>query len=263
MNPVLEEIYRTGRCVDLAGQERRVCGAVPREEALILQNMVRFVKAKTTLETGVSFGLSTLAICDALSESRASADSAESRQSAIDNRQSRIPSGLRHYGIDREQTASVGGAALASLKRAGLDSCFELLEGPSHLMLPKLVEKGVVLDLGFIDAWHTFDYTLLDFFYIDKMLRPGGVVLLHDRSWPSKRKVIRFIKTHRRDKELPVGPAHRTFPRWLRHLAAASWHWLRGAPFGIVLSAVVNRPEIAAFLKLESFEPDYRFFRNF
>ena len=66
MNPVLEDIYRTGKCLDLAGKERKVTGAVPREDALILQEMVRFVKAKTTLETGVAFGLSTLAICEAL-----------------------------------------------------------------------------------------------------------------------------------------------------------------------------------------------------
>ncbi len=189
MNPVLEDIYRTGKCVDLTGKERKVTGAVPREDALILQEMVRFVKAKTTLETGVAFGLSTLAICEALQS-----------ETPIANRQSPITSGVKHYGVDPEQNTVHGGAALASLERAGLDSVFVVLEGPSHLMLPGLLERGVKLDLGFIDGWHTFDYTLLDFFYIDKLLRPGGVVLLHDRSWPAKQKVIRFILTHRRYK---------------------------------------------------------------
>ena len=267
MNPVLKDLYRTGKCVDLAGHERKVTGSVPREDALILQEIVRFVKAKTTLETGVAFGLSTLAICEALVGSEPSADgadSAESEQSPIGNRQSKIPEGVHHYGVDPEQNTVHGGAALANLKRAGLDSAFELLEGPSHLLLPKLLEKGVVLDLAFIDGWHTFDYTLLDFFYIDKMLRPGGVVLLHDRSWPSKQKVIRFIMTHRRYKELPVRTATRPgFFKWLRRVITAKFHWLGGAPFGIVTSAIANRPEIAAFLKLETFEPDHRFFRNF
>jgi predicted O-methyltransferase YrrM len=303
MNPVLEDIYRTGKCFDLAGKERKVTGAVPREDALVLQEMVRFVKAKTTLETGVAFGLSTLAICEALKERRPSTDSADytdsgtvrgenwgqspgapASNSARDSPRFRP----KHYGVDPEQNTVHGGAALASLKRAGLDSVFELLEGPSHLMLPKLLEKGVKLDLAFIDGWHTFDYTLLDFFYIDKMLRPGGVALLHDRSWPSKQKVMRFIRTHRRYKELPVrsgengdspsearvsrvasppqerAPVQSPFsPKWLRRVITAKWHWLRGAPFGIVTSAIANRPEIAAFLKLESFEPDHRFFRNF
>ncbi len=244
MNSVIEEVYRTGKYLDLSGKERKVSGAVPREDALILQDMVRFVKAKTTLETGVAFGLSSLAICEALKET-AGADA-------------------KHYGVDPEQKTVHDGAALASLRRAGLDDIFELLEGPSHMMLPKLVERGVMLDLAFVDGWHTFDYTMLDFFYVDKMLRPGGVLLLHDRSWPSKQKVIRFILTHRKYKELPVRSA--TKPgifKWLRRVVAAKWHWLRGAPFGIVLSAITGKPETAAFLKLESFEPDYRFFRNF
>ena len=261
MNQVLEDIYRTGKCVDLAGKERKVTGAVPREDALILQEMVRFVKARTTLETGVAFGLSTLAICEALLEGAAeNGDSPSEREDARYSPRFRP----RHYGVDPEQNTVHGGAALANLKRAGLDSVFELREGPSHLMLPKLLEQDVVLDLGFIDGWHTFEYTLLDFFYIDKMLRPGGVVLLHDRSWPSKQKVIRFIRTHRRYKELPVHSGTKPgFFKWLRRAVAAKFHWLGGAPFGTFLSAIANRPEIAAFLKLESFEPDHRFFRNF
>ena len=106
MNPVLEDIYRSGKCLDLDGKERKVTGAVPREDALILQDMVRLVKAKTTLETGVAFGLSSLAICEALAEGRASTDyadytdSAESEQSPIGNRQSTIPGDVRHYGVD-------------------------------------------------------------------------------------------------------------------------------------------------------------------
>jgi predicted O-methyltransferase YrrM len=241
VNQLLEEILRTGKCLDAQGRERKVTGAVPREDALVLQEMVRFVKAKTGLETGVAFGVSTLAICEALDEP-----------------------GAKLYGVDPEQNSVHGGAALASLKRAGLAGRFELLEGPSHLMLPKLLEKGIVLDFAFIDGWHTFDYTLLDFFYIDKMLRPGGVVLLHDRSWPSKQKVIRFIKTHRKYRELPVKSSVRPgFFKWLRRVVAAKWHWLGGAPFGTVTAALFNRPEVAAFLKLEQFEPDHRFFRRF
>jgi predicted O-methyltransferase YrrM len=213
VNPVLEDLYRIGKRVDLAGKERKVTGALPRKDALVLQEMVKFVKAKTTLETGVAFGLSTLAICEALKDSGSE--------------------GVLHYGVDPDQNTVHGGAALANLKRAGLDGIFELREGPSHLVLPRLLEKGLPLDLAFIGGWYTFDYTLLDFFYIDKLLRPGGVVLLHDRSWPCKQKVIRFIPTHRRYRELPVRSVPRPgFFKWLRRVAVAKLHWLGGAPFG-------------------------------
>src|SRR5205814_9933840 len=98
------------------------------------------------------------------------------------------------------------GAALAALDRAGLRDRFTLLEGPAHLVLPPLVEQSVQLDFAFIDGWHTFDYKLLDFFFIDKMLRPGGIVALHDYQWESTGHVVRFALTHRR---YTVAPAHR------------------------------------------------------
>jgi len=39
--------------------------------------------------------------------------------------------------------------------------------------------RGVKIDFAFVDGWHTFDYTLIDFFYIDKILRSGGLVSFH------------------------------------------------------------------------------------
>jgi hypothetical protein len=35
----------------------------------------------------------------------------------------------------------------------------------------------------------------VDLFYLDKMLRPGGVIALDDADWPSIRKVLRFAVT--------------------------------------------------------------------
>jgi hypothetical protein len=40
---------------------------------------------------------------------------------------------------------------------------------------------------------HTFDYALVDFFYIDKMLNIGGVVIFDDLSYPSIRKLCRYV----------------------------------------------------------------------
>jgi predicted O-methyltransferase YrrM len=242
MNPVLEDVYRTGKCADLAGREREVTGAVPREDALSLQEMVRATRARTTCETGVAFGLSTLAICEALKENGGE--------------------DVRHYGVDPKQTELHGGSALASLKRAGLDSVFELLEGPSHLMLPRLLERGISLDLAFVDGWHTFDYTLLDVFFLDKLLRPGGILLLHDCSWPSKQKTIGYLLTHRRYRRLELpgrAPASSPVKRRLK----AAYRGLRGAPPSLVKAEAEGLPDLAAFEKTESFEPDYRFFEDF
>jgi predicted O-methyltransferase YrrM len=243
VNAVLEDVLRTGRCADAQGRERQVTGAVSRADALILQQMVRFAKARTALETGVAFGVSTLAICDALAES------------GLD---------WHHYGVDPDQTGVHGSCAVENLKRAGLDAGFELLEGPSHVMLPRLLERRPALDLALIDGWHTFDYTLLDFFYVDKLLRPGGVVLLHDVSLPSKRRVVRFILAHRRYQVIPLRLPEpvRLWP-WVRRVVSAKFRWLRGGPFYAAWLALLNRPDLVALQKLEHFEPDHRFYRRF
>ena len=44
---------------------------------------------------------------------------------------------------------------------------------------------------------HTFDYALVDFFHIDRILRVGGVAVLDDANMPSVRKVCRYIVTNR------------------------------------------------------------------
>lgn len=245
MNSVLEDLYQHGECTDLEGQIRKVTGGVTKSHARILQDVIKVAQpVVTSLETGVAFGLSTLAICEAL------------QASGLE--------GVKHYGIDPEQITVHGGSAIANLRRAGLSQYFELIESPSHLALPKLLEAGTRLDFAFIDGWHTFDYTLLDFFYIDKMLRPGGCVVLHDTEWPSKMKVIGYIMTHRRYRLLDIpeipGPSWR---RRVRGSLLSGLRWVRGAPRQQVFSSMAWLPRIACFQKLEEYEPNYDFFHNF
>jgi len=35
----------------------------------------------------------------------------------------------------------------------------------------------VTVDFAFIDGNHVFEYVLVDFFLIDKLLRPGGAII--------------------------------------------------------------------------------------
>jgi hypothetical protein len=51
----------------------------------------------------------------------------------------------------------------------------------------------VTIDFAFIDGARTFDYVLVDFFLIDKLLNPGGIVILNDFSYPSIRSVCRYV----------------------------------------------------------------------
>jgi len=68
----------------------------------------------------------------------------------------------------------------------------------SHVVLPNLVQEGVQLDFAFIDGRHRFDYALLDFFFIDQMLRVGGIVVFDDVWSPGIRKLVAFVlRSHR------------------------------------------------------------------
>ena len=152
------------------------------------------------------------------------------------------------------------GAALAGLGELGLEDTFELMEGPGHEMLPRLLAEGRQFDFAFIDGWHTFDYTLVDAFYIDKMLRPGGIMTVHDMHMPSKRKVWGYLSGHRRYRKLrgPVRPL-------VRRILGLGWALahLRGRRVLRELRELSGFTNTLVVEKLEDWEPSYKHFRDF
>jgi len=242
----LQEIFRTGVTYDLEGNKREVDSSVSEAEAKMLMKMVVDVKAKNTLETGVADGASAVAFCGALRK--------------------HSEGSVRHYGVDPNQYSFYGGSAIAALQKDKLDDVFELLEGPSHLMLPGLIEKNLVIDCAFIDGWHTFDYTLIDFFLIDKMLKPGGLIAFHDMYGRAKQKVLKYILTHRdyeiakeyriKNNESKILTIKFFIKRLLRHPALIfSWfHWTY---------QLNNSSGLLVIRKRNNFEPIFSFFKNF
>ena len=242
----LKKIYEDRSATDLEGNVLKLHSEVSEGEAIILMKMVAASNAKVTVETGLAFGVSALAICHA------------SRAVNGSNRM--------HYGVDPNQLTEYGGSALASLKKEGLDQNFTLLEGPSHMMLPKLIEAGVVLDCAFVDGWHTFDYTLIDFFLIDKMLKRDGYIAFHDMYAFSKQKVLRFILSHRKyriEKKFKV-KGNETFKTTIKfflwrlyknpRLLFSWFHWNY---------QLFNSSGLIVLKKIESFEPEFSFYKKF
>jgi len=217
-------------------ENHRITGSITPIEAVQLALLILTHKPCTTLETGVGCGVSALAICTALAA-----------LPGVDR---------RHFGIDPCQFVDHSGAALALLARYNLARLFSLCPGATHLEAPALLKNGVTLDFAFIDGWHTFDYALIDFFYIDKMLRPGGIVAFHDATMPAIKKCLNFIRTHRRYNYLsPSRECLRTrlyyVLRCLRHADPFLGYALRG--FG----------NLVCLQKTESYEPSWQFFRQF
>jgi len=174
MNSVLKEILETKQVSD--GRETLpLRSQMDQKQGALLANVFGQIQPTTSLEVGFAYGLSTLYICEALEKLNRPA---------------------RHIVIDPFQTTQWRGIGLRNVTRAGYDKFVELHEQKSEIALPQLLAQGTVLDVALIDGWHTFDHALVDFFYINKMLHSGGVVVLDDATYPSVAKLVDHILTY-------------------------------------------------------------------
>ena len=181
---ILERLIRDKETWDSNGNRLQVTGTISLLEARFIRELIIEHDFRTCLETGVAYGASTVAICSGLA--------------AVEARGADV----KHYGVDPCQFRDYGGAAIVALKDCGLDHIFELCEGPGHLMLPRLIERGVTVDFVLIDGMHTFDYTLIDLFFSDKLLRPGGIMCVHDTNLPGKKKALKYLMRYRQYRRL-------------------------------------------------------------
>jgi len=175
LNPVLEEILRTQRALDETGAHRIVREAMSEDEGRLIVSMFEMVKPDTSLEVGFACGVSALFACCALERNRK-------------------PS--RHIVIDPLQSSEFNGAGRASIERAGFARFVELVEAPSELALPQLLRENTRIQAAIIDGFHTFDHALVDFFYVNKMLDVGGVVIFDDVNLPAIARLIAYIATY-------------------------------------------------------------------
>lgn len=208
-NPVLAEILRTEQVTSVSGERLPLRNHITPEEGRFLQELIWETGATQTLEVGLAYGISAMFVCDALRQS----------------------TGAHHILIDPHQNARWQGIGLKNLREAGYGAMIEFHERPSHQALPPLELRGVRVDFAFIDGWHTFDHTLVDFFFVDRMLRVGGVVAIDDAQEASVRKACRYIVTNRSYRVLRcLGPQRRLRPRTFRPIlraAVAHSHTLR------------------------------------
>jgi len=222
MNSVLSEILETGftRTADGNGTVK-VHSSISSSEGQVLQKIVLELNPTISLEVGLAYGVSALFICDALNARN------ETRHIAIDPNQ--------HGGAWGDNWDGIG---IANLHRAGYGNIVRLIEAPSYRALPELERSGQRIDFAFIDGWHAFDFALMDFFFIDRMLNVGGVVAFDDADWPAVRKVCRFVKTNLDYSVLGGVDGVESKPSLKRRLLQ---HLLRREPFLRLL-----RPEVVA-----------------
>jgi hypothetical protein len=66
----------------------------------------------------------------------------------------------------------------------------------SQLLLPAFVKEGRSFDLAFVDGNHRFDYVFVDLFFLGRLVRRGGVIILDDYDLPGIRRVVSFFVTN-------------------------------------------------------------------
>lgn len=174
LNAVLEDIYSSGKVCNAHGDERNAFpAATRREDAEVLDGLVRQCRPKRTLEIGMAYGLSTVAIAAALP------DEAE-----------------RHVVIDPFQSAGWGGIGLHTVERAGLTQRVEVVEEPSQSVLASFHTEGREFDFVFHDGSHLFDYLMTDLHFINRMLPVGGTLVIDDLWMPAVRRAASFLITN-------------------------------------------------------------------
>ena len=212
---VLEEILRAEQVMTPTGEVLPLHSHAEPDEGRLLQQLIRETGATRTLEIGLAYGVSALYICEALRD---------------------VP-GAKHVIIDPAQRTATpmanswSGVGLANLERAGFLDLIEFHEDESCLVLPRLVAEGRRFDLAWIDGSHLFDYALVDFFFVDRLLRPGGVVVFDDVHYPSVRRVCQFLV---RNRAYAVLDAAEPEPRQAARMDPADYE-----PYGLPTAACI------------------------
>lgn len=219
MNAVLKDILTTRHVSD--GKETLpLTSFMDEREGDLLAKVVASVRPATSLEVGFAYGVSTLYICEALAN---------------------IGSPARHIVVDPFQFSEWRGIGLRNVKAAGYEKFVDLREQRSEIALPRLLEENTSLDMAVIDGWHTFDHAMIDFFYVNKMLQVGGVVVLDDSSMPAVGKLVDHVLTY---ECFRIFDAPRGYPLWTRRLAHVAGFKRSRWPSAVALQKVAadNRP---------------------
>jgi hypothetical protein len=157
----IDQLYSTGKALGDDGQLYSFLPAsVTPGRARFMGKICAAEGALTSVETGMAWGLSTLTILEALIQNGA---------------------GQRaHVVMDPAQSSKYHKAAVRAVRDVGAAEMLEFYEEPSELALPRLLAQGRRFDFAYIDGNHTFEGAFIDFFYIDRMLKPGGVLVIDD-----------------------------------------------------------------------------------
>jgi predicted O-methyltransferase YrrM len=223
----IENAYREGDVPDCDGQATPLAPhSVDRASGEALRDLALAEGAERTIEVGLALGMSALFLCQAV-----------------------LPRGGRHTAIDPFQQESWNGAGLRTLREAGVEDAVEVIEEESQLALPRLVAEGREFDCAFVDGDHRFEGVFLDLYFMTRLVKPGGLVVVDDMWMPAVRVAVAYVERNLgatlEPDALPDGF------RWRRRPLS------RGVPGGTGDMAVLRLPSQRPELRWDEFVPPY------
>lgn len=142
-----------------AGERLKFHSGITLVQARSLQQLCARERPQETLEIGLAFGASALAILRGKGS---------------------VGSLGQHQAIDPFQSGQWHGAGVHAVERDGFGDRFKVVEELSHQALPRLETEGLRVDLAFVEGDHSREAATLDALLVDRILKPAGLVVFHD-----------------------------------------------------------------------------------
>jgi predicted O-methyltransferase YrrM len=223
----LERAYRDGSVPDAAGEPVALAPhSVEADVGAALRELAIAERAERTIEVGLALGMSALFLCQAVMRREG-----------------------RHVAIDPFQEESWNGAGLRTLRDAGVEDLVEVIEEESQLALPRLVSDGRQFDFAFVDGDHRFEGVFLDLYYMTRLVKSGGLVVVDDMWMPAVRTAVAYM-----EKNLAATLEPDALPgafKWRRRPIS------RGVPSGTGDTAVLRLPSERPDLRWDEFVQPY------
>lgn len=175
--PTLKKIIETGKTIDENHNTIPVSGLSSINNIKVLREIVIDKRPQKTLEIGLAYGGSALAILTSLKEVHQDKN-------------------FLHTAIDPYQKKNWKNSALAVLETENLSERFRFIEDFSCFSLPKLVQQSEKFDLIYVDGSHLFENVFIDFYYSTLLLEKDGIILFDDCANSHVSKLMKFIKTN-------------------------------------------------------------------
>jgi predicted O-methyltransferase YrrM len=157
---------------------------LPEEDCDTLRDTLVAGDAHIVIEVGLAYGGSALAIGEALCSTGGA--------------------GASHIIIDPFQATSYDNVGWDALTAAGLAAQTKLIEEASSLALARLAGYGFTADAAFVDGSHRFHEVFVDLYFLRKLVRPSGLIILDDAEKPSVGTALRYFDSNLGWKPVPI-----------------------------------------------------------